>query len=285
MLFLRVYLTPLMGNLLIVTITTLDLCLHTPMYFFLRNVALIDLCLISVTVPKSDVNSMTNIRSISFLGCVLQVLFFISLASTEMSFLTVMSHDRYATICHPLCYEVVINRETCGKMATTSWLSGDLSGLMHMAATFSEPFCGYNVIQHFFCDTPHLLIHFNSIVILREVKVTTFTTGLPLLCFVSIIISYIAIFSVVLKIPTVEGRSKAFSTCLAYLVVVTLCLSVGAFVFLNPKSNSPSGMDLFLSIFYSTVPPATNSIIYSLKLLVSVFYTVMPPALTVSSTA
>ncbi|XP_028912972.1 olfactory receptor 14A16-like [Ornithorhynchus anatinus] len=264
-LFLLVYLATLMGNLLIVTVTALDWRLHTPMYFFLSNLALIDLCLISVTVPKSVVNSLTNNRSISFLGCVLQVLFFISLASTEMILLTVMSHDCYAAICHPLRYEVVMNRWACGKMAVASLLSGGLSSLIHTAATFSKPFCGSNVIQHFFCDAPHLLGHADSTVILREVEVTTFTTGLPLLCFISIIVSYVRIFSVVLKMPSVEGRSKAFSTCLPHLIVITLFLSVGAFAFLNPKSNGPSGMDLFLSMFYSIVPPATNPIIYSLR--------------------
>ncbi|XP_038626205.1 putative olfactory receptor 14L1 [Tachyglossus aculeatus] len=264
-LFLLVYLAALMGNLLIVTVTTLDQHLHTPMYFFLRNLALIDLCFISVTVPKSVVNSLTNNRSISFLGCVLQVLFFISLASTEIILLTVMSHDRYAAICHPLHYEAIMNRGACGKMAATSWLSGGLSGLMHMAATFSKPFCGSNVIHHFFCDAPLLLAHADSTVILREVEVATFTTGVALFCFVSIIVSYIRIFSVVLKIPTVEGQSKAFSTCLPHLVVVTLFLSTGAFAFLNPNSNGPSGLDLFLSVFYSIVPPATNPIIYSFR--------------------
>ncbi|XP_028913096.1 olfactory receptor 14A16-like [Ornithorhynchus anatinus] len=306
MMFLLVYLAALMGNLLIVTVTALDERLHTPMYFFLSNLALIDLCLISVTVPKSVVNSLTNNRSISFLGCVLQVLFFISLASTEMILLTVMSHDRYTAICHPLRYEVVMNRGACGKMAAASWLSGGLSGLMHMATTFSEPFCGSHVIHHFFCEAPHLLAQAGSTVILREVKVTIFTASLSFLCFISIIISYIRIFSIVLKIPSVEGRSKAFSTCLPHLVVVILFLSAGAFAYLKSKSNGPSGVDLFLSMFYSIVPPAMNPIIYSLRnrelkllklsgsdwimaemdisaliayLLVSVFYTGCPPTL------
>uniref|UniRef100_F7FVS4 G-protein coupled receptors family 1 profile domain-containing protein n=1 Tax=Ornithorhynchus anatinus TaxID=9258 RepID=F7FVS4_ORNAN len=265
MMFLLVYLAALMGNLLIVTVTALDERLHTPMYFFLSNLALIDLCLISVTVPKSVVNSLTNNRSISFLGCVLQVLFFISLASTEMILLTVMSHDRYTAICHPLRYEVVMNRGACGKMVAASWLSGGLSTLMHTATTFSKPFCGSHVIHHFFCEAPHLLAQAGSTVILREVKVTIFTASLSFLCFISIILSYIRIFSIVLKIPSVEGRSKAFSTCLPHLVVVILFLSAGAFAYLKSKSNGPSGVDLFLSMFYSIVPPAMNPIIYSLR--------------------
>ncbi|XP_028912973.1 putative olfactory receptor 14L1 [Ornithorhynchus anatinus] len=218
-LFLLVSLAALTGNLLIVTVTALDLHLHTPMYFFVSYLALIDLCFICVTIPKSVINSLTNNRSI----------------------------------------------RARGKMAAASWLSGGLSGLTHMAATFSKPFCGSNVIQHFFCDAPHLLGHANSSVILREAEVTTFTTGLSLLCFISTIVSYVHIFSVVLTMPSVEGRSKAFSTCLPQLVVVTLFLSTGAFAFLNLKSNGPSGMDLFLSMFYSIVPPAMNPIIYSLR--------------------
>ncbi|XP_007661090.3 olfactory receptor 14J1-like [Ornithorhynchus anatinus] len=195
-LFLLIYLAALTGNLFIVAVTTLDRHLHTPMFFFLRHLSVLDLCLISVTGPKSFFNSVTNNNAISFQGCILQVFFFVSAVVSEVALLTVMSYDRYAAICHPLLYEIIMNRGVCGKMAATSWLSGGLSGLMHTATTFSEPFSGPNVIHHSFT-----------------------------ICFSYITVSYIRIFSAVLKMPSAEGRSKAFSTCLPHLIVVTFFIS------------------------------------------------------------
>ncbi|XP_038597805.1 putative olfactory receptor 14L1 [Tachyglossus aculeatus] len=173
--------------------------------------------------------TVTNNNSISFKGCVLQVFFFVSAVVSEVALITVMSYDRYAAICHPLRYEAVMNRGVCGKMAAASWLSGGLSGLMHTAATFSEPFSGPNIIHQFFST------------------------------------SYVRIFSAELRMPPAEGRSKAFSTCLPHLIVVTFFVSTGVSEYLIPSSNCPSCRDLLLSVFYSMVPPDLNPVIYSLR--------------------
>ncbi|XP_038597823.1 putative olfactory receptor 14L1 [Tachyglossus aculeatus] len=264
-LFLLVYLAALTGNLLIVAVTTLDQRLHTPMYFFLKNLSILDLCLISVTVPESFFNSVTNNNSISFKGCVLQVFFFVSAVFSEVVLLTVMSYDRYAAICHPLHYEAVMNRGVCGKMAAASWLSGGLSGLMHTAAIFSEPFSGPNVIHQFFCDVPQLLKLSGPQGNIYEYSVIVLSASSFAISFAYIATSYVCIFSAVLRMPSAEGRSKAFSTCLPHLIVVTFFVSTGVSEYLIPSSNCPSGRDLLLSVFYSMVPPALNPVIYSLR--------------------
>ncbi|XP_038603566.1 putative olfactory receptor 14L1 [Tachyglossus aculeatus] len=262
-LFFLVYLAALTGNLLIVTITALDQRLHTPMYFFLRNLSVLDFCYISVTVPKYIFNSFTHNGSISFLGCITQVFFFMSLASAEVAFLTAMSYDRYVAICLPLRYEIIMSRQACGKMAAASWLSGGVSGLMHTAATFSVPFCGPSTIHQFFCDVPQLLALSDPSVIIIEVWVTIAVVSLAFLCLASIVVSYVHIFWAVLRMPVSEGRAKAFSTCLPHLAVVTFFVSTGGFAYLNPK-GSPV-LDLLLSVFYAVVPPAVNPLIYSLR--------------------
>ncbi|XP_038599381.1 olfactory receptor 14A16-like [Tachyglossus aculeatus] len=264
-LFLLLYLMALMGNLLIIAITTLDRRLHAPMYFFLRNLSILDLCLITVTVPKSIHNSLTNDRSISFLGCVLQVFLALSSIFTELVILTVMSYDRYVAICHPLHYEVIMNRGACVKMATASWLSGGLSAVLHTASTFSLSFCGSNVVGQFFCDIPQLLTISCSPDLFREVVPICVNVAFDFCCFVGIIMSYIHIMATVLRIPATEGRTKAFSTCLPHLVVITLFLSMGFFAYLKTPSDSPSVMDLVVSVFYTAVPPVLNPLIYSLR--------------------
>ncbi|XP_057564382.1 olfactory receptor 14A16-like [Hippopotamus amphibius kiboko] len=263
-LFLLIYLAALLGNLLIIALTSKDHCLHTPMYFFLKNLSFLDLGLISITVPKSIMNSLTNHNTISFLGCVSQVFFFFLLATTEVALLTVMSYDRYIAICHPLRYDIIMNHGACVQMAASSWLSGCLSAILHTASTFSTPMCGAPEVHQFFCDVPQLLSLACSYNI-GELVVIGLSLVLDFGCFVFIDISYIHIFSTVLRISSREGRSKAFSTCLPHLVVVTLFLSSGFFAYLHPLPKSPSLLDLLISVFYTVVPPTMNPLIYSLR--------------------
>ncbi|XP_036767039.2 olfactory receptor 14A16-like [Manis pentadactyla] len=263
-LFLLIYLTALLGNLLIITLTTEDPRLHTPMYFFLRNLSFLDLCLISITVPKAIVSSLTSNNTISFLGCVSQVFFFFLLATTEVALLTVMSYDRYVAICYPLRYDTIVNHGACVQMATSSWASGGLNAILHTAATFSIAMCGSPEAHQFFCDVPQLLSLACSYNI-GELVVIGLSLMLDFGCFVFIDISYIHIFSSVLRMPSREGRSKAFSTCLTHLIVVTLFLSSGFFAYLHPLPKSPSLWDLLVSVFYTVVPPTMNPLIYSLR--------------------
>ncbi|XP_037674641.1 olfactory receptor 14A16-like [Choloepus didactylus] len=263
-LFLIIYLAALLGNLVIIILTTKDCQLHTPMYYFLKNLSFLDLCFISITVPKSIVNSLTNHNTILFLGCVSQVFFFFFLGSTEVAFLTVMSFDRYVAICHPLQYEIIMNHRACVQMAISSWVSGSLSAIVHTASTFSVPMCGPHFVHQFFCDVPQLLslaCSYN----LGEFVVIGLNFVLDIVCFVFIDISYINIFSTVLKMPSREGRSKAFSTCLPHLIVVTLFISFGIFAYLRPLPKSPSVFDLLVSVFYTVMPPTLNPVIYSLR--------------------
>ncbi|XP_003803669.1 putative olfactory receptor 14L1 [Otolemur garnettii] len=264
-LFLLFYLAALIGNLLIIMLTALDVHLQTPMYFFLRNLSFLDFCYISVTVPKSIASSLTHDTSISFFGCALQVFFFMDLATTEVAILTVMSYDRYVAICRPLRYEAIINQGACVKMMAVSWLSGVICGLMHVTATFSLPFCGSNKVHQFFCDIPQLLSLVDSKIIFIETGVMVLVTSLVIICFVSITLSYMYIFSVIVRIPSKEGKSKTFSTCIPHLVVVTLFMISGSIAYVKPISNSFSVSDLFLSVFYTVVPPTLNPIIYSLR--------------------
>ncbi|XP_038598590.1 olfactory receptor 14A16-like, partial [Tachyglossus aculeatus] len=264
-LFLLVYLAALAGNLLIVAVTVLDRRLHTPMYFFLRNLSVLDLCYISVTVPKSIHNSLTNKRSISFLGCATQLFSVLLFASSELFLLTAMSHDRYAAICLPLRYEVLMDRGTCGKMAAASWLGGGLFALLLSPRTLSLPFCGSILIQQFFCDIASMvqLSCSETHLFIDMIEVTGFLSGVS--CFISIVISYVCIFRAVLRMPASEGRAKAFSTCLPHLVVTTVFFTSAAFGTLHPTSDSSSALDLLVSVFYTVVPPALNPLIYSLR--------------------
>uniref|UniRef100_A0A6I8N207 Olfactory receptor n=1 Tax=Ornithorhynchus anatinus TaxID=9258 RepID=A0A6I8N207_ORNAN len=264
-LFLLIYLLALLGNLLIVAVTTLDQHLHTPMYFFLKNLSFIDLCYISTTVPKSIFNSLTGDRSISFLGCVSQLFLVVLFAASEFFVLTTMSYDRYAAICSPLRYELIMNKTASVRMAAASWLIGCVFGVLFSASTFSLTFCGSNAVQKFFCDAPPLLkISCSEDHIGIDVSVAT-AIVLDAICFFYIIFSYVHILSAVLRMPSSEGRTKAFSTCMPHLTVIIIFLFTGAFAYLKPPSDSPSALDLLVSMFYTVMPPTVNPLIYSLR--------------------
>ncbi|XP_004697280.1 olfactory receptor 14A16-like [Echinops telfairi] len=265
MLFLLIYLVALLGNLTIIILTTSDQHLNSPMYFFLKTLSLLDLCFISVTLPKAIFHSLTQNGTISFLGCATQVFLVVLFACAEMALLTVMSYDRYVAICHPLHYQIVMKKEACEKMVVASWLSGVFSGFLNTSVTFSLSFCGSNFVHQFFCEIPSLLKLSCSEKYLAEIGAIIVTTSLGFVCFISIMVSYIHIFSTVLRISSVESRSKAFSTCIPHLVVVTLFTTTGSIAYLKPVSEVPSVWDLLVSVFYTVVPPTLNPIIYSLK--------------------
>ncbi|XP_050775819.1 olfactory receptor 14A16-like [Gopherus flavomarginatus] len=263
--FLMIYLTALMGNLLIFMVIVFDHNLHTPMYFFLMNLSIVDLGSISVTIPKSMANSLMNIKSISYAGCVTQVFFLLFLLVADYSLLTVMAYDRYVAICQPLHYETMMNSRACVQMAAGAWISGILYSVLHTGNTFSLSFCGGNMVDQFFCEILQLLKLICSDSYMSEVGVIVFSICLVLGCFIFITMSYVQIFKSVLRIPSEQGRHKAFSTCLPHLTVVSLLVCTGIFAYLKPTSNSPSALNLVMAVLYSVLPPIMNPIIYSMR--------------------
>ncbi|XP_034646032.1 olfactory receptor 14A16-like [Trachemys scripta elegans] len=263
--FLLIYLAALVGNILIFMVIAFDHHLHSPMYFFLMNLSVLDLGSISVTVPKSMANSLMNTKSISYAGCVAQVFFLLFLLGADFSLLTVMAYDRYVAICQPLQYEEMMNRRACVLLAVGAWISGILYSVLHTGNTFALTFCGGNMVDQFFCEIPQLLKLTCSDSYLSEVGVLAFTVCLVLGCFFFIIVSYVQIFKSVLRIPSEKGRHKAFSTCLPHLTVVSLFVCTGAFAYLKPTSSSPSALDLVVAVLYSILPPIVNPIVYSMR--------------------
>ncbi|XP_053901121.1 olfactory receptor 14A16-like [Malaclemys terrapin pileata] len=263
--FLGIYLMALTGNLLVITVVSLDHHLHTPLYFFLMNLSILDIGSISVTVPKSMANSLLNTRSISYAGCVSQVFLFFFFTSADFALLTVMAYDRYVAICKPLHYETVMNRGACVQMAASAWISGLLNSALHTGNTFAISFCRGNIVDQFFCEIPQLLKLACSDSYLSEVGIITFNALLGLSLFVLIVVSYAQIFTTVLRIPSEQGRHKAFSTCFPHLIVVSLLLCTGTFAYLKPASSSPSGLDLVVGVLYAVVPSMMNPIIYSMR--------------------
>ncbi|XP_054033640.1 olfactory receptor 14A16-like, partial [Dryobates pubescens] len=264
-LFLAIYLAALLGNGLIITTIAWDHHLHNPMYFFLLNVALVDLGYISNTVLKSMANSLWDTRDISYAGCAAQVFSFGFFFSVELYLLTVMAYDRYAAICRPLHYETLLGSRVCVLLAAAAWACGFLTALLHTANTFSLPLCQGNAVEQFFCEIPQILKLSCSTSYLRELVLIVLTASLFFVCFVFIVVSYVQIFRAVLRIPSQQGCHKAFSTCLPHLAVVSLFITTGFFAHLKPPSISSPFLDLMMAVLYSVVPPAVNPLIYSLR--------------------
>ncbi|KAM7020799.1 olfactory receptor 14J1-like [Acridotheres tristis] len=264
-LFLAISLAALLANGLIISAVACGHHLHTPMFFFLLNLALSDLGSICTTVPKAMHNSLWDTRHISYTGCVAQLFFFVFFISAEFYLLTIMSYDRYVSICKPLHYGTLLGSRVCAHMAAAAWASGFLTALLHTANTFSLPLCKGNALGQFFCEIPHILKLYCSQSNLSKLGLLAVTICLAFGCFVFIVFSYVQIFRAVLRIPSEQGRHKAFSTCLPHLAVLSLFLSTGTFANLKPPSITSPSLDLALSILYSVVTPALNPLIYSLR--------------------
>ncbi|CAN8201710.1 unnamed protein product [Coccothraustes coccothraustes] len=264
-LLLGISLAALLGNGLIISAVACGHHLHTPMFFFLLNLALADLGSICTTVPKAMHSSLWDTRNISYTGCAAQVFFFMFFISAEFYVLTIMCYDRYVSICKPLHYGTLLGSRACAHMAAAAWASAFLNALLLTANTFSLPLCHGNALGQFFCDVPPILRLSCSNSYLREFGIIVFSTCLGLCCFVFIVFSYVQIFRAVLRIPSEQGRHKAFSTCLPHLAVLSLFISTAVFAYLKPPSISSSSQDLALSVLYSVVPPALNPLIYSMR--------------------
>ncbi|KAM6999553.1 olfactory receptor 14J1-like [Passerculus sandwichensis] len=264
-LLLGISLAALLGNGLIISAVACNHHLHTPMFFFLLNLALSDLGSICTTVPKAMHNSLWDTRDISYKGCAAQVFFFIFFLVTEFSLLTIMCYDRYVSICKPLHYGTLLDSRACAHMAAAAWASAFLTALLQTANTFSQPLCHGNALGQFFCEVPQILKLSCSHSTFRKIWISLVAASLGFGCFVFIVFSYVQIFRAVLRIPFEQGRHKAFSTCLPHLAVLSLFLSTGFFAYLKPPSISSPSLDLALSVLYSVVPPALNPLIYSLR--------------------
>ncbi|XP_009873415.1 PREDICTED: olfactory receptor 14J1-like, partial [Apaloderma vittatum] len=263
-LFLDIYLAALLGNGLVITTIAWDHHLHTPMYFFLFNLSVLDLGSISTTVPKAMANSLTDNRRIFYLGCATQLFCFVFLISAEYSLLIIMAYDRYMAICQPLHYGTLLGSRVSTHMAAAAWARGFLYVLLHTANTFSVPLCQGNAVGQFFCEIPHILkLSCSHSDYLREVGLLAFSAFPFLGCFVFMVVSYVGIFRAVLRISLQQGWHKTFSTCLSHLAAVSLFVSAALFAYLKPPSISSPSLDLVVSVLYSVVPPAVNPIIYS----------------------
>ncbi|XP_042657549.1 olfactory receptor 14A16-like [Tyto alba] len=264
-LFLGIYLAALLGNGLIITTIACDHHLHTPMYFFLLNLSLLDLGSISTTLPKAMANLLWDTRDISYQGCASQVFFFFLMISAEFYLLTIMAYDRYVAICQPLHYGTLLGSRACVHMAAAAWGGGILTGLLHTANTFSIPFCKGNALDQFFCEVPQILKLSCSGMYLREAGFIVISVCVAFGCFIFIVLSYVKIFRAVLRIPSEQGQHKAFSTSLPHLAVVSVFISTSFFAYLKPPSISSPLQDLVVAVLYSVVPPAVNPLIYSIR--------------------
>ncbi|KAM7001117.1 olfactory receptor 14J1-like [Passerculus sandwichensis] len=264
-LLLGISLAALLGNGLIISAVACGHHLHTPMFFFLLNLALSDLGSICTTVPKAMHNSLWDTREISYTGCAAQLFFLMFFIGAEYFLLTIMCYDRYVSICKPLHYGTLLGSRACAHMAAAVWASAFLNALMHTANTFSLPLCHGNVLGQFFCEIPHILKLSCSKSQLREVGLLAVSACLVFGCFVFMVFSYVQIFRAVLRIPSEQGRHKAFSTCLPHLGVLSVFISTATFAYLKPPNISSPSLDLALSVLYSVVPPALNPLIYSLR--------------------
>ncbi|XP_027562548.1 olfactory receptor 14C36-like, partial [Neopelma chrysocephalum] len=265
-LFLGISLAALLANGLILSAVACDHHLHTPMGFFLINLCLTDVGSICTTVPKAMHNSLWDTTTISYAGCAAQVFLLIFFLRAEFYLLTIMCYDRYVAICKPLHYGTLLGSRACAHMAAAAWATGFLNALLHTVNTFSLPLCQGNALGQFFCEIPHILkLSCSHSGYRREIGLIVVSACLMFSCFIFIVFSYVQIFRAVLRIPSQQGRHKAFSTCLPHLVVVSLFVSTAVFSYLKPPSISSPSLDLALSVLYSVVPPTLNPFIYSLR--------------------
>ncbi|XP_069918624.1 olfactory receptor 2D3-like [Oryctolagus cuniculus] len=264
-LFLSIYLLTVLGNLLILTLLHIDSRLHTPMYFFLRNLSFADLCFSTTTVPQVLVHLLVKRKTISFAGCSTQILVLLLAGCTECALLAVMSYDRYVAVCKPLHYSSIMTHWVCVQLAAGSWVSGAFVSLVDTTFTLRLPYRGKNIINHFFCEPPALLKLASADTYSTEMAIFAMGVVILLAPVSLILISYWNIISTIIQMQSGEGRLKAFSTCGSHLVVVVLFYGSAIFAYMRPNSKIMNERDKMISVFYSAVTPMLNPIIYSLR--------------------
>ncbi|KAF1664852.1 Olfactory receptor 10C1, partial [Aptenodytes patagonicus] len=264
-LFLCIYIIMVLGNLIILLVINMDPVLHTPMYFFLRNLSFLEICYTSVTLLRVLVSLLSSDTSISFAGCAAQMYFFLFFGATECCLLAAMAYDRYRAICNPVDYMVIMNKKECMQLAASSWICGNLVALGHTTFIFSLPFCGSNVINHFFCEIQPVLMLVCVDTYWSELQIILAAAFVIMMPFLLTLVSYGLIISSILKIGSAKERYKAFSTCFSHLTVVTLFYGTVVFIYIRPKSSYSLDADKVVSLFCSGVSPILNPFIYSLR--------------------
>ncbi|XP_044536554.1 olfactory receptor 5B12-like [Gracilinanus agilis] len=263
--FTLIYLITLVGNLGIVALIFWNSHLHTPMYFFLSNLSLVDFGYSSTITPKVMVGFLTGNKSISYNGCATQMFFFAAFATIENYLLASMAYDRHAAVCMPLHYTTTMTSRVCAGLVVGAFIYGSLTSSIQIGNTFSLSFCSSNVVNHFFCDIPPLLalscsdIHKNELVLFILAGFNAFCALLVILT------SYLFIFIAILRIRSVEGRQKAFSTCASHLSVVSIFYGTIIFMYLQPSSHHTMDTDKIASVFYTMIIPMLNPLVYSLR--------------------
>ncbi|KAM5129437.1 olfactory receptor 2D3-like [Mantella aurantiaca] len=262
--FLMIYIIMLSGNLLLVIVVRINPKLHTPMYFFLSNLSVIDVSFSSSIVPVILVKMFAKDRSISLLECAVQVFISLALGAIECMILAVMAYDRYAAICKPLHYNTIMNKKACYYMSAITWSIGVINSAVLLSHTLQLPFCRPQ-LNHYFCEIPPML-RIACADTWTNLLVVFMSAGLIVMSsFCLTLISYVRIISTVLKIRSSQGRHKAFSTCGSHLTVVTIFYGTIMFMYLRPRSISTHEMDRVVSIVYTTVTPMLNPFIYSMR--------------------
>uniref|UniRef100_A0A8D0GWZ6 Olfactory receptor n=1 Tax=Sphenodon punctatus TaxID=8508 RepID=A0A8D0GWZ6_SPHPU len=264
-LLLFTYCLTITGNVLIIVITFTDHRLHTPMYFFLRNYAVLEIGYITAAIPKALTNLATGSKSISFLECMTQSFLYFFLGTTDLFLLTVMSFDRYVAICNPLHYTTIINDRVCILLVVGSWAIGFALIFSQTMLFIQFPFCGSNIIDHFFCDNQPLFKLLCGDTQLLQVTGFISAVFAVLGTLMVSIVSYGNIISTVLHIPSAVGRQKAFATCTSHITVVSIVYGTHIFMHVRPTESSSSELNKVVALLTSVVTPSLNPFIYTLR--------------------
>nr|XP_004667694.2 olfactory receptor 1052-like [Jaculus jaculus] len=264
-LFLVIYVISLVGNVGMIILIQITPKLHTPMYYFLSCLSLVDACYSSVFAPKMLLNFFVIRETISFSACIVQYFLFVSLLTTEGFLLAAMAYDRYVAIANPLLYTVAMTKIVCIVLVFGSCIGGIINSLTHTIGLVKLSFCGPNVISHFFCDLPPLLKLSCSDTSMNELLLLIFSGIIAMITFLTVVISYIFIVAAILRIRSAAGRHRAFSTCASHLTAVTLFYGSISFSYIQPSSQYSLEQEKVVSVFYTLVIPMLNPLIYSLR--------------------
>ncbi|XP_059260871.1 olfactory receptor 9S13-like [Mustela nigripes] len=265
LLFLLIYMVIVVGNISMIIVIKIDSKLHTPMYFFLRNLSYLDLCYSTVIAPKTLATFLSKDKKISYNGCATQFFFFALCVGTEGFLLAIMAYDRFSAICSPLLYPVRMSQQACARLVIGSYICGGVNSMIQTGFTFSLRFCGANQLDHFFCDVPALIKISCDDTFVNEIVLFILSALIIITTTTVILVSYAYILSTVLKIPSTHGRSKTFSTCSSHITVVSLFYGTVFFMYAQPGAMSSPEKSKIIAVFYTLIIPMLNPLIYSLR--------------------